>query len=626
MRKFNTNIKIILLILFVANSLTTNAQTQPFPANKTYSQGLMPSNRNSQDAINNYNIWKTNFLEQCANGRYRVKFDDSSKTVSEGIAYGMLLTVYSGERSIFDGLWNYYKDNRDAAGLMNWKINGCNGGAAGTGGAADSEVDAAMALIIADYQWGSMGSINYSTDAKTLINAIKINEVEQGTFVLKPGEFGGSSITNPSYFAPAYFRKFASFTNDSFWNDVAAKCYQIINNNLSVNGAAGGLVSDWCTASGAYSSQASGYANGGTKYSYDAARTPWRIAVDYVWYGNTEAKNYSKKSSEFVRINLGGSQNIVDGYNQNGSKSSQYHNSTFVGAFAAAAMGGDNQTHLNNSYSDLVAINEPYSYYNQTLKTLYLFLLSGNFYLPDGPVINPPSSTIINGTVYKIIGKQSGKSVDVTDVSKNNGANVQQWSYGGGENQKWKAESIGDGYWKLINNNSGKCLEVSAYSNADGGNIQQWDYTNHAYQQWKIEATGDGSYKLINRGSGKSMDAAGSNDGSNIQQWSYGGGDNQKWFFDSVNTLVSKSTLKTENSESIVGKLFPNPTSGIASLDVSENTTVKVFDLAGTIVWQKSFVIAERANLDLNHLKAGIYIVKMIKNGTIDSQKLVIQK
>lgn len=626
MKYIPIRIKSFFLLLFSVTSLITTAQTQTFPVNSTYSFGLMPSNGNSQDAINNYNIWKTNFLEACGNGRYRVKFDDPNKTVSEGIAYGMLLTAYSGERDIFDGLWNYYKDNRDAAGLMNWKINGCNGGPEGTGGATDSEVDAAMALIVADYQWGSSGAIHYSKDAKILIDAIKTHEVERETFVLKPGEFGGSAITNPSYFAPAYFRKFASFMNDPFWNNVANKCYQIINNNLSVNGATGGLVSDWCTASGSYSNAASNYANGGTKYSYDAARTPWRIAVDYVWYGSEEAKDYSKKSSDFVRVNLGGSQNIVDGYNQNGSKSSQYHNSTFVGAFAAAAMGGDNQAHLNNSYADLVAIYEPNSYYNQTLKTLYLFLLSGNFYLPGAPIVDPPSEAIVTGAVYKIIGKQSGKSVDVTDVSINNGANIQQWSYSGNGNQQWKAESIGDGYWKLTNSNSGKCLEVGGYSNEDGGNVQQWDYANHAYQQWKIEATGDGAYKLINRGSGKSMDAAGTNDGTNIQQWFYGGGDNQRWIFDPVDPVVHVTISKNDDISMRLGTLYPNPSSGLVSLDINENTSIKVFDLGGAMVWQKEFYQGEKVRMDLSELKPGIYAVQTVVNGNVNSQKLIIQK
>lgn len=625
MKKPNLRIKSLFLILMATVCLNTTAQTQPFPANKIYSNGLLPNNRNSQDAISNYNIWKANFLEPCSNGRYRVKFDNPSQTVSEGIAYGMLLTAYAGEQTIFNGLWNYYKDNRDAAGLMNWKINGCNGGAAGTGGATDSEVDAAMALIVADYQWGSSGGINYNNDAKTLITAIKVHEVEAGTFVLKPGEFGGELITNPSYFAPAYFRKFASFMNDSFWNNVADKCYEIINNNLTVNNAAGGLVSDWCTASGNYSSLASGYANGGTKYTYDAARTPWRIAVDYAWYGNNQAKNYSKKSSDFIRVTKNGSQNIVDGYNQNGSNHGQYHNSTFVGAFASAAIGGDNQAHLNNSYSDLIGINEPYSYYNQTLKTIYLFLLTGNFYLPEGTVINPPSDGIIDGTVYKIIGKQSGKSVDVTDVSTNNGANVQQWAYGGGNNQKWRAESVDNGYWKLVNSNSGKCLEVGGYSNADGGNVQQWDYANHNYQHWKIEANGDGSYKMINRGSGKAMDGAGSNNGANIQQWAYGGGNNQKWIFSDVNATNKENSAINEN-DTTVTTVFPNPTTGIANLSVTANATVTLFDLLGKEIWKKETKIAETIQIDLSKFNNGVYIIQVNSNGVTNSQKIIVQK
>jgi endo-1,4-beta-D-glucanase Y len=396
MKKFNVLLKTFSWAIVSLLCFSSFAQTQTFPANRTYPSGLLPSNRNGQDAVNNYNIWKTNFLEPCSNGRYRVAFDSASETVSEGIGYGMLLTAYAGDRSIFDGLWNYYKDNRNANGVMNWKISGCSG-TIGQNGATDAEVDAAMALIVADYQWGSTGTINYSADAKTLITAMKNTEVEASTFVLKPGDaFGGSGLTNPSYFAPGYFRKFATFMNDPFWNNVATKCYDIISKNLSINNAVGGIVSDWCAASGAYSNQAGGYVNGGKTYLYDAARTPWRIAVDYAWFGNADAKTYVKKSSEFARVTIGGSQNIVDGYNQNGTRVGQYHNATFVGAFASAAIGGDNQAHLNNSYTDLNSTNEPNSYFNQTLKTLYLFLLSGNFYLPGNGTVTPIAVTSVS--------------------------------------------------------------------------------------------------------------------------------------------------------------------------------------------------------------------------------------
>ncbi|MEN2398499.1 glycosyl hydrolase family 8 [Flavobacterium sp. MC2016-06] len=392
--------KNLLLVSIAFLCLKSYSQKQSFPANVVFSNGIMATSKNSQNALDNYNIWKTNFVEACSNGRYRIKFDNSSETVSEGIGYGMLLSVYAADKTLFDGLWLYYKDNVNSNGVMNWKINGCSG-INGVNGATDAELDAAFALIVADFQWASAGTINYKNDAKALITAIKTYEVEASTFVLKPGDqFGGSQLTNPSYFAPAYYRAFGSFTNDvSFWNSVAAKSYTVINNNLTQNNAVGGLVSDWCQESGAYSSLAGIYNNGGKGYTYDAARTPWRIAVDYVWYGNANAKVYAKKASDFVRVNLGGSSNIKDGYNQDGTLSGQWHNATFVGAFACAAMAGENQAHLDASYTDLNQLSEPNSYFNQTLKTLYMFLLTGNFYLPQNATLGTGDFQIEKSTV-----------------------------------------------------------------------------------------------------------------------------------------------------------------------------------------------------------------------------------
>lgn len=390
------------LFLAVASlfAVVSQSQTQPFPANKVYGNGLMATSKNGQDAQSNYFTWKINFVESCSNNRFRIKFDNPGHTVSEGIGYGMLLAAYAADKPLFDGLWLYYKDNVNSNGVMNWKINGCSGPIA-FNGATDAELDAALALIVADYQWTSTGNINYRNDAKTLIAAIKNYEVEANTYVLKPGDqFGGSQITNISYFSPAYYRAFGAFTNDVlFWNQVAAKSYTIINNNLTLNNAAGGLVSDWCEASGAYSSQAGTYNNQGKTYTYDAARTPWRISVDYLWYNTPEAKTYCKKTSDFVRVNLGGSANIKDGYNQNGSLIGQWHNATFVGAFACAAMGGENQSHLDASYNDLKNLDEPNSYFNHTLKTLYSFLLTGNFYLPLNATLSNDTFDIEKSTV-----------------------------------------------------------------------------------------------------------------------------------------------------------------------------------------------------------------------------------
>ncbi|MEM9340649.1 MAG: glycosyl hydrolase family 8, partial [Bacteroidota bacterium] len=383
----------------------TQAQKYPFPQNQAYDFGLSPDNSDHQDALDAYEVWKTNFLSSCGNGTYRVAWDDPSQTVSEGIAYGMLLTAYAGDRTEFDGLWAYYQAFPNANGLMNWKINGCSG-VIGFNAATDAELDAAMALIVADAQWGS-----YRTDAEDLIGKIKQFEIESGTGVLKPGDmFGGSNITNPSYFSPAYYRAYGAFTNDqAFWDQVADKAYEIIDKNLTVNGAAGGLVSDWTHANGSHSSDASGYYKGGSRYHYDAARTPWRIALDYIWFGVASAADYSKKSSDFARVDLGGIQNVKDGYLQNGTAYGMWHNSTFTAPFVTAAMGGGNQPFLNAGYTDLVAINDDNSYFNHTIKTLALFMLTGNFWNPlDGnagdtnapPVIS--LSSPVQGSVFSV--------------------------------------------------------------------------------------------------------------------------------------------------------------------------------------------------------------------------------
>ncbi|MEO1451883.1 MAG: glycosyl hydrolase family 8, partial [Bacteroidota bacterium] len=317
----------IISICVVLTSLSLSGQSL---SSQTYPYGIMPTNANNADVLALYTSWKSTYVSACANGRYRVEFDNPSETVSEGIAYGMLASVYADDQAIFDGLWLYYQDNVNGNGVMNWKINGCSG-ATGFNGATDAELDAAMALIVAYYKWGN-GTINYQNAATALIQAIKTHEVEAVTRVLKPGDaFGGSSITNISYYSPGYYRAYGAFTNDSlFWAEVATKAYDVINDNLSVNSAVGGLVSDWCTSTGAHSNAASGYQFGGTRYLYDAARTPWRIALDHSWYGSSESAAYLALVNDFVNNTVGGLANVRDGYLQDGTVTGSFNNATFV--------------------------------------------------------------------------------------------------------------------------------------------------------------------------------------------------------------------------------------------------------------------------------------------------------
>lgn len=385
MNKKITLILAVLVCMIVCPFISKGQQnsgspTYPFPQNRAFANGFKPTTITGADATAAYNDWKASFAENCS-GTWRIKFDNSSETVSEGIAYGMLLAAFHADKTLFDGLWLYYKNARNSNGVMHWKRGGCANTAIGNNGATDAELDAAFALIIASCQWPATTS--YKTDATALINAIKNFEIESGTYILKPGDmFGGTSLTNPSYFAPAYYRVYAQFVpaDAAFWNNVASKTYTILNANAN---SSTGLVSDWCNGSG--SPGGSGYAFGGLRYHYDAARTPWRIATDYIWWGNTTAQAWCTKVTTWVNGGGGGIANIGDSYEQNGTKQSNNHNSTFTGGLACAAL-ATSATNANNfaaNFKSIPSANDA-AYFQRTIRAVYYLLMTGNFWYPCG--------------------------------------------------------------------------------------------------------------------------------------------------------------------------------------------------------------------------------------------------
>lgn len=152
------------------------------------------------------------------------------------------------------------------------------------------------------------------------------------------------------------------------------------------------------------------------------------------------------------------------------------------------------------------------------------------------------SSVIESGAVYTIISKVSGKSIDADAWSKENGGNIIQWPLGNNqENQFWKIESVGNGYYKIVNVYSGLCVDVSDVSMADGANVHQWEFVDGENQKWSIEKLDDETFKITNKNSGKvlDVDSASTSDGANIQQYSWNGTDAQRWIL----TKVSGETV-----------------------------------------------------------------------------------
>ena len=363
---------------------------------------IPPAAANPADAAAAYAKWKTDILtSDGAGGFLRPRRPNSSgavvnSTISEGVAYGMLLSVYADDQPTFDKLWQYSQipSHLDANGLMHWYI-GTAGEVLGTGAASDADEDMAYALIAADARWGGRGSLttNYIDLAKTLIGKIWQYEVDHTRAdVLKPGDQGfDGSVINISYFAPAYFRVFGRVTGQTAnWNNAAKTSYDVIEKTLNAqNGNMNnGLVPAWSTPAGVP------MAPPGTgmpiHHQLDSCRTPFRIAVDYCWNAEPRALTYLQKITGFY-ANIGAA-NIVDGYDLNGTARPQNVTSggpraaSFNGPAGAGAMatGATNATLRNEAYAGVATLMQlaGSTYYQESWTGLSLQFMTGLMPVP----------------------------------------------------------------------------------------------------------------------------------------------------------------------------------------------------------------------------------------------------
>lgn len=140
---------------------------------------------------------------------------------------------------------------------------------------------------------------------------------------------------------------------------------------------------------------------------------------------------------------------------------------------------------------------------------------------------------------YRLVSSLSGKSVGVRSGSTANGAPIVQTSTRD-TTQQWRVVNVGSGYVNLINVRTGKALDNTDGSQQDGTPMQQWAITGvgNANQQWRFTAAGDGYYLIINRASGRALDLRDGNrsDGATIQQWEPAAPNpNQRWRIVSAN-------------------------------------------------------------------------------------------
>lgn len=135
-----------------------------------------------------------------------------------------------------------------------------------------------------------------------------------------------------------------------------------------------------------------------------------------------------------------------------------------------------------------------------------------------------------NAGPYSLKNINSGLFLEVAGQQEGNGGPAAQFSWWGGDNQKWLIERV-SGFYKITNVHSKKALETGGGSQVNGGISMQWTWNETPNQQWHIVPLANGQINILNRWSGMSLEVSGQSVALSapVDQWTWWGGSNQRW-------------------------------------------------------------------------------------------------
>ncbi|MES2786676.1 MAG: glycosyl hydrolase family 8 [Pseudomonadota bacterium] len=371
-----------------------------------YVAGIAPSeSKDAMDAVltSHYDAWKAKGVvaaDSVVPGGKVLKFSGNSYlVVSEGMGYGMLLAVlFAGHdpqaQSLFDSLLAVVRA-RPAYGitpydpngkyLMDWRLH-LDGKSGGEGwNAMDGDLDIALALLMADRQWGSTGAWNYLQEARNSIGALK-------SWNMKPdGATKGlpnSNNNRTSDYMVGHFRAFRKATGDAFWDLAIDRAYGLLDRMQTVYSPGVGLMPDFVIDTHTSApAPSNGYIGDGNDkeghYWWNACRNPLRLASDFVLSGDPRFAVITGRMIDFFKTASGGNPaNIGSGYTLAGAKLSEWASPSFVGPICAGACVDPRfQGFLDATWKWNVAHLET-GYYDGELQLMSLAVASGNWWQP----------------------------------------------------------------------------------------------------------------------------------------------------------------------------------------------------------------------------------------------------
>jgi endo-1,4-beta-D-glucanase Y len=352
--------------------------------------------------VNYYSRWKSAFVRQnCGNGWYEVISPDADHPyVAEAQGYGMMIVATMAgadpnAKTILDGMVKYMLAHPSVhnSNLLAAEQDSSCRSVDGSDSATDGDLDVALGLLLADKQWGSAGTYNYHDLAVKHINAIKANEVNPTTHLLKLGDWSTCCdslywTTRPSDFMLDHMRAFRAATGDTAWDTIRTAHQNLITNLQSQYAPNTGLLPDFVVDTNTTPRPAPGQVledpNDG-KYWWNSCRTPWRIGTDAITGGSTASLSSARKINSWIKSKTGGNpNNIAVGYTLGGTAISSGSEPAFFAPFAVAATTDANsQAWLDALWTKM--LNTSFTstdYYSTSIQLQVMIIVSGNYWLP----------------------------------------------------------------------------------------------------------------------------------------------------------------------------------------------------------------------------------------------------
>ncbi len=341
---------------------------------------------------------ETSVYYETADGLAFIMDTGNNDVRSEGMSYGMMLSVQLDHRKEFDKLWGWAKKYMAYAPGSAWDGYFCwqcrpDGTKLGGSNASDGEAYFVTALFLAAERWGEP---RYADEANAILTKVMSKDGERiGVYNLYNKENGlitfvpdrmGHGFTDPSYQLPAFLDKWAQVASADrpFWERAATEARRHL---IASAHPETGLYPDYSEYDGrAYRWPHAAYDT--SIYMYDAIRCAMNVGMDYYLWGKDKANQTEVMARLLTFFRNDGFRHAhfaLDGSDAFGDYTQGMAGANAVGAVALADSDSPEHRELAREYVQRLWDAQPptgkYRYYEGLVYFLSMLHVWGRFAL-----------------------------------------------------------------------------------------------------------------------------------------------------------------------------------------------------------------------------------------------------